>query len=113
MHEYSIVQALMARVAAEAAARGAVGVHRLEVRIGELAGVERELLATAFSLFREGTVCDGAELRIRPVPARWACSRCGSGISPGSLLRCDVCASPARLVEGDEIVLDRIEMEVP
>jgi hydrogenase nickel incorporation protein HypA/HybF len=113
MHEYSIVQALMARVEAEAAARGALGVQRLEVRIGELAGVERDLLATAFAVFREGTLCDGAELAIHPVPARWACSRCEGEIPRGGLLRCAACASPARLVAGDEIILDRIEMEVP
>ena len=34
-------------------------------------------------------------------------------ITPGRLLRCDICDRPARLAEGDEIMLDRIEMEVP
>jgi hypothetical protein len=29
------------------------------------------------------------------------------------VLKCDACGSPARLAEGDEIMLDRIEMEVP
>ncbi len=40
MHEYSIVQALVERVDAEARARGATAVHRLSVSIGELSGVE-------------------------------------------------------------------------
>jgi hypothetical protein len=32
-------------------------------------------------------------------------------IPPGSVLRC--CDSPARLAAGDDILLERIEMEVP
>ena len=55
MHEYSIVQALLERVAAEARARRATSVHRLTIRIGELSGVEPELLATAYATFRERT----------------------------------------------------------
>jgi Zn finger protein HypA/HybF involved in hydrogenase expression len=33
-------------------------------------------------------------------------------VAPGDVLTCPDCGSPARLEEGDEIVLDRIEMEV-
>lgn len=112
MHEYSIVQALIERVDAEARARGASAVHRLSVRIGELSGVEVDLLATAYAAFRERTVCERADLDVQRVPARWECPRCGGPIGRGNLLRCATCDVPARLAEGDEIVLDRIEMEV-
>lgn len=113
MHEYSIVQALVARVDAEARARRATAVHRLSVRIGELSGVEMDLLTTAYETFRERTICEGAELSLQLVPARWECPDCGGGIGRGDVLMCPSCAVPARLVEGDEIMLDRIEMEVP
>ena len=113
MHEYSIVQALLERVDAEARARGATAVHRLSVRIGELSGVEGELLATAYDTFRQRTICEGAALDLRIVPARWACPECGDAIARGAVLTCPSCAMPARLVQGDEILLDRIEMEVP
>lgn len=113
MHEYSIVQALIERVDTEVRARGATGVHRLTVRIGELSGVEAELLSTAYDTFRERTVCERAELDLEIVPARWACPDCGGAIARGAVLTCPSCAMPARLVQGDEIRLDRIEMEVP
>jgi hydrogenase nickel incorporation protein HypA/HybF len=113
MHEYSIVQALVERVGAEARARGATAVHRVAVRIGELSGVEPELLATAYDTFRERTVCDRAELDLQVVAARWACPGCGRAIARGDVLTCASCALPALLVQGDEIMLDRIEMEVP
>ena len=113
MHEYSIVQALLERVEAEARARGATAVHRLLVRIGELSGVEVELLTTAYDTFRARTICEHAALEVQAVPARWACGRCGGTIRRGDLLQCPRCAVPASLVEGGEIMLDRIEMEVP
>jgi hydrogenase nickel incorporation protein HypA/HybF len=112
LHEYSIVRALIDRVEEEARAQGAVSVQRIQVRIGELAGVEPDLLASAYSTFRERTVCERAELDVRPVEARWVCPGCERKISRGGVLRCEPCGLPAKLAEGDEIMLDRIVMEV-
>lgn len=112
MHEYSIVSSLIDKVSGEVAARGATRVHRLEVDIGELAGVEIDLLTVAYDTFRAGTVCDGAALEVRPVAAVWACPRCAGTIPRGAVLRCPRCDEPARLTQGDEIVLTRIELEV-
>lgn len=113
MHEYSIVSALLARVEAEARAHGAETVHRIRVRIGELSGVERDLLEAAYELARERTLCEKAELEVVPIEARWACSSCESAIPKGAILRCPSCDVPAHLAEGDEILLERVEMEVP
>jgi hydrogenase nickel incorporation protein HypA/HybF len=113
MHEYSIVQSLLERVEGEARRHGATSVQRLHLRIGALSGVEIELLANAFALFRERSLCAGAELAIESVPARWICPHCDRDIAPGEILRCPACTAPARLAGGDEIILERIEMEVP
>lgn len=112
MHEYAIVRALLDRVEKEAQAHQATRVHRVRVRLGEVAGVDGELLATAFRTYSEAAGCGAAELEVVPVPAHWACGGCGREVSPGEVLRCRVCGRPARLIEGDEILLDRIEMEV-
>ena len=112
MHEYSIVQALVDRVEREARAHAAAGVRLVKVRIGTLAGVERDLLQTAYDTFRGGTICAGAELEIESIDARWACSRCGAPIGKGEPLICAACGVPGRLVQGDEILLERIELEV-
>jgi hydrogenase nickel insertion protein HypA len=113
MHEYSIVQALVERVDAEVRARHATAVHRLSVRIGALSGVDADLLRVAYTTFRERTVCEHASLEVQTVAARWECPECGGQIGRGDLLQCRDCHVPARLAEGDEIMLDRIEMEVP
>ena len=88
MHEYSIVQALVERVEAEARARHAAAVHRLSIRIGELSGVDVELLTTAYATFRERTICQTAELDVQRIPARWECPDCGvPGVVPLRALR--------------------------
>ena len=85
MHEYSLVRALVARVEREARARDALAVRRLSVRIGELAGVERELFESAYQASREGTLCAAAELVVsrssragpaRPAPGPWPRGKC-------------------------------------
>jgi hydrogenase nickel incorporation protein HypA/HybF len=113
MHEYSVGQALMDRIEAEASARGATAVHRVRLTIGEVSGIEPELLASAFSILRERTICQQAVLDIERVPAQWACSACMTPIPAGGVLRCPACGEAARLVGGDEIVLAQLEMEVP
>ena len=82
MHEYSIVQALYDSVAAQAAAKGAVGVHEVRVRIGELSGVDVGLLDTAWKTFRVHTICETAPMEVDRVA-------------------------------GDDLVLERIVLEVP
>jgi hydrogenase nickel incorporation protein HypA/HybF len=111
MHEYSIVQSLVDSVAAAVGTRQAA-VHRVDVAIGELAGVDYGLLTTAFEVFREGTICENAALKIDRIAALWECPCCRAAIARGAFLRCKACNEPAHLAAGDEIVLQRIAMEV-
>lgn len=112
MHEYSIIQSLVDSVEAVAAQNGGAAVHHLYVQIGELAGVDCDLLQTAYETFRFGTVCADAPITIERIGARWECPSCRAAFSRGAILRCPDCNTPARLAAGDEIVLRRIEMEV-
>ena len=113
MHEYSLMAALMERVEQEAAAHRALAVHRVTVRIGELSGVEPELLDSAFSIVRSGTICERAVLDIERVAARWEFSNCRRQLEAGGRLRCPGCGAPAALAAGDEILLGQVELEVP
>ncbi len=114
MHEYALVQSLVERVEQEARARGAIAVHRLSVRVGELSGVDPELFRTAYETFREGTICAKAPLAVKTVAASWSCPRCATRIARGAVLRCAGCDAPARLDDGgDALMLDGIELEVP
>lgn len=112
MHEYSIIGALLQRVEAEALAQGASSVEHVRVALGELSGVDPELLTAAYQAFRARTFCRNADLEIRTVPARWVCPACERPLAKGEILRCPHCQKPARLASGDEILLEQIEMEV-
>lgn len=111
MHEYSIVQSLVDSVERAVGDEGVP--HRIEVRIGELSGVDCELLATAYEVFRAGTICESASMTIDRIAAKWSCPKCGTAIPRGAALRCASCREPAQLAAGDEIILQRIELEVP
>lgn len=114
MHEYSLVESLIGRVEQEARRRGAIAVHRLSVRVGELSGVDPELFRTAYETFREGTICARAPLELARVEATWSCPSCRRPIARGGILRCPACEVPARLDDGgDALTLDGIELEVP
>ena len=113
MHEYSLVQAMVDRVEREARARRATGVHRLCVRVGEMSGVDVGLFTTAYETFKERTICEGAALEVKVVPVQWLCGSCRTPIETGMPLVCAACGEAATLSGGDEIVLDRIELEVP
>lgn len=112
MHEYSIVSALLDRVEAEARARGASSVATVRVALGAQSGVDPELLRSAFEIARAGTPCAGAELDLRMVAPEWRCRNCDRTLGGDGPLRCPQCDAPAKLVAGDEIVLERLELEV-
>jgi hydrogenase nickel incorporation protein HypA/HybF len=112
MHEYSVVRALLDRVESEARAQHALRVRRLRVQVGELSGIDVYLLRTAYDACRIGTICAGASLEVVSVATRWSCSRCGRDIPSAGPRRCSECGAPARLTHGEELNLDRIELEV-
>jgi hydrogenase nickel insertion protein HypA len=113
MHEYSIVQAMFDRIEQVARERHAAGVRRVSVRIGGASGLDVGLFRSAFDLFRERTICEGAELTVEEVPARWVCPDGHGGLDGGRRLTCARCGKPARLEAGDEITLMRLDLEVP
>lgn len=112
MHEYSIVQSLLGRVQESVRGYEVSAIRRVKVRIGELSGVDGELLRTAFELCAPGTLCERATLEIDDVPARWRCKRCEQDAPRGQRLACATCGGTVTLVEGDEILLETIDLEV-
>ena len=112
MHEYSIASSLLQLAEEQARKHGAKRVVGLELRLGEQSGVEVELLETAWSLVRERSLCEGVALSIQRIPARWQCKECDEPIAPGALLVCAGCGGRGHLASGDELMLDRVEMEV-
>ncbi len=112
MHEVSLVHALFDQVDRAIAPHGSKAVRILKVRIGDLAGVDAELFATAFDGCRSERGYVAAALELVTEPAVWRCAECGAEIVAGSVLRCRSCDGEARLAAGGDLILDRIELEV-
>lgn len=114
MHEVSLVHALFDQSDRALGAHPAAAVRLVRVRIGELAGVERELFETAFDGCRAERGYAAATLDVVPEAAAWRCRACGVTLAPGGPLRCAGCgdAGDVALVAGDALFLDRLELEV-
>ena len=113
MHEYSLVLSLIERVEFVARDNGAISVKKLRIQVGGLAGVDPELLASAYEIAREGTLCSLAELEVQKVEPRWACPSCDAELGDAEVLRCEACDEGGTLVAGNEILLTSVDLEVP
>jgi hydrogenase nickel incorporation protein HypA/HybF len=113
MHEYSLVLSLIERVEQEMRSHNAVAARCIKISVGELSGVEADLLSYAFEIAREDTLLRTAQLEVTSVVARWQCAGCARDVDSQKGLICDSCGNPAHLVEGGEILFESVELELP
>ncbi|MGW8360881.1 hydrogenase maturation nickel metallochaperone HypA/HybF [Streptomyces wedmorensis] len=116
MHEMSLAVAVVDQVEAAATSRGAVGVSRIELDVGELAGVVADALAFCFELACAGTVVEGAELITRTVPGTARCAPCAEDWAVGMppRLLCPGCGGAAdELVSGRELRIREVRWADP
>lgn len=83
MHEMSIALAVVDQVEGATRPAGADAVRSVRLQVGELAGVVPDALTFSFELACAGTVLEGAELVMEPVPARARCGPCAKSWSVG------------------------------
>ena len=112
MHELSLCQNLIDQLNALVRQHGALAVSRVEVQAGPLSGVEPQLLETAFSMAREGTVAETAKLVIESPAPRVVCHDCGAESTvTANNLTCPQCGSvDTTLTGGHELILARVEL---
>ncbi|MRJ03326.1 MAG: hydrogenase maturation nickel metallochaperone HypA [Epsilonproteobacteria bacterium] len=115
MHEYSIVQSLMELIEGQVRTHGGGSVKRVSVKIGVLSGVEPHLFQIAFDTFKEGTICDGAQLEMVIQPIVAECLECGgrSSFEENQIFfQCQRCGGvQLELLDGEEMVLMELEIE--
>jgi hydrogenase nickel incorporation protein HypA/HybF len=112
VHELAICQSVLNQALAVAVSRKAVGIRRITLRIGRLAGVEPDLLRRAFPLVAAGTSCEGAVLQIQDSPVQVCCRQCGmtSDVPPNRLL-CGACGEwRVTVIAGEEMLLASIDL---
>lgn len=88
-------------------------IGKVALRLGEMAGVERDSLAFCWESVRQGTIAEDAELAIEDVPLVGRCTGCGA---EGHVERynfiCPTCkAGVLEIVSGREMQVAYLEME--
>lgn len=112
MHELSIAQALVEQVDAVIDQHQASSASLIRVRIGPLAGVVPELLASAFPLAAAGSRMEHAELEFTHAPIRVRCRTCGAETEAAmNRLLCGACGDwHTQILSGDELLLESVEL---
>lgn len=113
MHEVSLIEALFDQADRAIAPHHPGDVRRVTLRVGALSGVEPELLRAAFEGCRGDRGYLRASLLLRDEPAAWRCEACGEALGEALPLACARCGGDARLAQGDALILERLELEVP
>ncbi len=113
MHEYSVVQALLNQCEEVAEQNKATKVMKIIVKIGVMSGVEPHLLQVAFDTFKEGTVCDEAELTLNSQKLKLECKECGDIFEVDEVRYfCMKCESlRVKVLDGEDMYLMSLEMK--
>ena len=110
MHEFSLTQNLLDIALKNANSRRIVNVHLL---IGPFSDEREESIQFYWRDLAKGTPGEGAQLHFQRVKAEMKCLACGGTFNlDGEESLCVYCQSDRlRLLSGDEVRLERIEVE--
>jgi hydrogenase nickel incorporation protein HypA/HybF len=113
MHEAPIAQALFDAAIASLPQPDS-HIIRFNVVAGPFAGVDAECLRFYMTELCRGTVAEGAELVVKPAPAKLTCQSCGNAedCESGSQVRfaCTKCGGQNSVTGGHDLYLDSIEV---
>ena len=110
MHEYGIAYDIFATARTAALDNNAMSITIIHVDMGEVAMVNPEQVEFLFSVIAaDDALFSGSRLDCRQVPAR---SRCGCGYEGGETFVCPCCGALPELIQGKEIVVTSVEIEV-
>ncbi|MCZ7581896.1 MAG: hydrogenase maturation nickel metallochaperone HypA [Deltaproteobacteria bacterium] len=112
MHEITVAGELVRQIVGIMRREHVREIVSVSVSVGALSGVERGPLEFCFPVAAEGTVVNGARLRVHEVPVTWSCACCGGEWTPAEFDgRCARCgSSDVEIVRGRELTIDSLEV---
>ncbi len=113
MHELGIASAVLDAVRDEANKRPRARVTRVGLRVGDLAGVDRDALSFSFEVLVQGTEYERLGLDVESCPIKYRCRACQETfVVTDYLTSCPRCGlSDTECVGGTELELAYLEME--
>jgi len=112
MHELALMTEICAIASAAAAEQGAHRIHRLELRIGELGGVDADALRQAFAVVASRGPWRSTDLAVEVVATRCFCPHCDQPFNPADVIHaCPMCGQlSSQVLEGRELELVALEV---
>ena len=113
MHELAVCQSIIDQVSRIAAEHHSHFVEKIYLRIGPLSGGEPDLLESAFPIACVNTAAANAQLIISKLPIRVRCKTCHAETEAiANRLLCGNCGDwQTTLISGDEMLLERVELQ--
>jgi hydrogenase nickel incorporation protein HypA/HybF len=113
MHELTVTKQLLDLALKHASTAEASQVTELNVVVGDLSSFAEDAVRFCWDLVSRGTICEGAALRLRRIPAELTCLDCGGTHTlVGELVPCPYCQSAhLRVTAGDDLLLESIDVE--
>lgn len=113
MHELAITEGIIEAAVPAAKEAGAEKILEIRLKIGELSGVFPEYIQEYFNIASEGTIAEGAILKVEMIPPAIKCEKCGfEGVINRKEIKCPECGSTDfRLTAGREYFVDSLEVE--
>ena len=113
MHELAVAESILDIAQTEARRRSAVSIRRIKLQLGEFTTIVREALEFAFEAMRQGTIASEAVLDIEIIPTVVDCVICCAITIPEKTLSliCSQCGFPLRIISGEELRIEYIEIE--
>jgi hydrogenase nickel incorporation protein HypA/HybF len=112
VHELSLVASVFEVLEEQAREHGASRVTRVVLKIGRLSGAVPDLVASAFEVYKRGTLAEDARLEIVDVPIAVRCQDCGAeAAGEDASSACAACGSRRiEIVAGRELVVETIDL---
>lgn len=112
MHELSLMESTVEIALENARREGAQKIHQFNLRVGAISGVVPEALEFAFESCTQGTIAEGANLKIELVPAVCYCQNCDHAFAPpAEIYICPDCGQiSSKLIQGRELQLTSLEV---
>jgi hydrogenase nickel incorporation protein HypA/HybF len=113
MHEISIIESVLELAEVKAREANSTSITVIKIRLGQFTAIAPEALEFAFDVARLGTLAERARLEIEVVPMVLHCVVCDAGTQPTTSISliCTQCGFPVRIVSGEELQIEFIEVE--
>lgn len=111
LHEMSIAEGILDIALTEAAKNGGSRIAEVGLLIGEMSGIETEALSFCWDSLTKKTIAAGAVLKIKRIPLRGKCRKCGEEREISNYNFICECGGTLTVISGRELQVEYLEVD--